>query len=116
MRLGEWSAALCHFPEWGTISPFRDWTAGQAPSWWTANNKFKHEEELSGRANLGAAIAAMAAIRILLEGQFGAGVEKFLPDAGLTTIDITGRPKWSADEAYFAPARGEPLVAVPAIG
>lgn len=116
MRLGEWSAALRHFPEWGTISPFCDWTISQAPSWWTANNKFKHEEELSGRANLGAAIAAMAAIRILLEGQFGPGVEEFLPDAGLTIIDITSRPRWSVDELYFAPARGEPLVLVPTLG
>ena len=115
MRLGEWSAVLRHFPEWGALSPFCDWTANHAPSWWTANNKFKHEEDQSGRANLGAAIEAMSAIRILLEAQFGPGVEEFLPDAGLTTIDITDRPKWSTDELYFAPSRGEPLVAVPAL-
>lgn len=115
MRLGEWSAVLGHYPEWGTISPFRDWTAGQAPSWWTANNKFKHEEEQSCQANLGAAIAAMSAIRILLEVQFGPGIEELLPDAGLTTINITNRPKWSADELYFVPARGEELRSVPAL-
>jgi hypothetical protein len=51
-----------------------------------------------------------------LEAQFGPGVEEFLPDAGLTTMDITGRPKWAADELYFAPpARGEPLIAVSAL-
>ena len=115
MRLGEWDAVLRHFPEWGAISPFRDWTTAQAPSWWTANNKFKHDEEMSSRANLGAAIAAMSAVRILLDAQFGAGVDEFLPDAGLTAIDIVGRPKWSIEELYFPPPQGESLVPVPAL-
>lgn len=116
MQLSEWHAVLRHFPDWGAIFPFRDWTTGQAPSWWTANNKFKHEEEMSARANLGAAISAISAIRILLDAQFGPGVEEFLPDAGLTTIDIAGRPKWAAEDLYFAPPRGEPLVPVLALG
>lgn len=116
MRLGEWDAVLRHFPEWGVISPFREWTATHAPLWWTANNKFKHDDEMSGRANLGAAIAAMSAIRVLLDAQFGTGVEEFLPDAGLTELDIVHRPKWSVEELYFVPLQGESLEAVPALG
>jgi hypothetical protein len=46
----------------------------------------------------------------------GAVKAVLLPDGGLTTIDITERPEWPAEELYFAPRPGEPLVPVPALG
>ncbi len=116
MRLVQWSAQLRHFVDWGAVSPFQDWTAAAAPFWWTANNKLKHEETKSNLANLAAAVSAVAAIRILLEAQFGPGVNAFLPDAGLATIDIDQCPTWAPTELYFAPRRGAALVSVPALG
>ena len=88
MRLAEWEVELEHFADFGKLAPFRNWTRDAAPKWWTANNKLKHDSSLASRANLGAAIDAVGAVRVLLEAQFGSGVRDILPDAGLAAIKM----------------------------
>ena len=67
-------------------------------------------------ANLEATINAVCAVRILLEAQFGPGIEELLPPVGLGDVVITRRPDWSAVELYFPPAQGAPLQPIPALG
>lgn len=113
MRLAEWETVLPYFPEWQWVRPFNQSNNNGVPSWWTAYNKLKHERSRRSRANLEAAVTATCAIRILLEAQFGSGIESLLIPAGPADIAISRRPNWRSDEVYFAPLRGRPLISVP---
>lgn len=115
MKLDAWKAQLSYFPEWQWVQPFQNWSAHRAPFWWTANNKFKHDDAKRWLADLESVISAACAIRILLEAMFGPGIAELIPPTGLADIAITGRPIWDADEVYFPPLGEEPLQAVPAI-
>jgi hypothetical protein len=115
MRLAEWQAILPYFPEWQWVRPFAH-RSSAVPPWWTAYNKLKHEPERRWKADLEAAISATCAVRILLEAQFGPGIQSLLIPGGPAEVEITERPRWAPEEVYFAPLSGKPLTPIPALG
>jgi len=114
MRIDAWTAKLEWFPEWPPMHPFKGWGPGAAPPWWTAYNKLKHDDSLRSTANFESAISAVAAVRILLEAQFGPGIAARMEDGGAAQIVTTNAPRWLPGEVYFAPRDGA-NVAVPAL-
>lgn len=103
MRLREWEVRLQFFDDWPVIRPFATWTNAAVPAWWTAYNSRKHDPAGRSESTLDNAINAVAAVRILLEAQFGPGVENLLPHIGTSTLNVTTRPVW-ADVELYSPA------------
>jgi hypothetical protein len=103
MRLGEWEVCLPYYDDWPPFRPFADWTQAAVPAWWTAYNSRKHNPNRRDAANLESAISSVAAVRILLEVEFGPGIEALLPPAGPASISVRSTPSWSGIELYSSP-------------
>jgi len=103
MRLREWEARLQFFDDWPAIRPFEAWTNGAVPPWWTAYNARKHDPAGRSESTLINAISAVAAVHVLLEAQFGPGIENLLLQTGTSTLGITAKPTW-ADVELYSPA------------
>lgn len=103
MRLGEWEARLQFFDDWPASRPFATWTNAAVPAWWTAYNARKHDPNGRNASTLQHAISAVIAVRILLEAEFGPGVESLMPQTGTSTMNVTTRPAWDDVELYSPP-------------
>jgi hypothetical protein len=75
MRLAEWSVLLTDYPDFGEMSPFKDWDPAEPTkslSWYHAYNAVKHHrEENFALANVINLVDSVAALHIMQAAQWG---------------------------------------------
>jgi hypothetical protein len=104
MKLEGYALGLTLYPEYGEIRPFEGWDpecATQSLKWYDGYNGTKHDREaLLSKATVEFAIAAIAAVIVMVEAQFGPSPtgQPALPD----DFHVVQRPDWLAD-AYIRP-------------
>lgn len=104
LKLNCFEVQLNQYPKLGTFKPFNNWSAEQPTKsivWYDAYNSVKHNRgDNINQANFANLLDAIAAIHILLEGQYGSNI--FIKHQSLTDdnslFTTTKKPNWNLSE------------------
>ena len=118
--LNKYAVKLQYYPDVGDFKPFEGWDEAkptQSLPWYDAYNAVKHSRGKNfEKASLMQLIESMAAIHILLEGQYGSDVGADFGSMFKTTVcpkwelkdlfapryDASGNMNWKSTEGYFS--------------
>lgn len=106
MKLNDYIISFNNYPDLPSFTPFKDWDykkPTESLQWYSAYNAVKHNREKQfKKASLQNLLSAVAAIYILLRGQYGDAMTEW-NDLFRSFFKLEQEPEWSYQEYYLPP-------------
>ena len=110
MKLNDYIISFNNYPELPSFSPFKEWDTKkptESLEWYNAYNAVKHNREKQfKKASLQNLLNTVAAIYILLRGQYGDAMTEW-NDLSRNFFKLNQEPEWSYQEYYLPPFKND---------